>query len=61
MIDNVIDHNYYSVHTARHSNMMHRSVGLGVMGFQNELYMAKRPYVSEDAIEFADSLMEAGR
>ena len=59
MLDNVIDYNYYSVPQARTSNLRHRPVGLGVMGFQDALYKQHIPYASEDAIEFADESMEA--
>ncbi len=59
MLDNVIDINYYSVDTARHSNMRHRPVGLGIMGFQDALYKMRIPYSSEAAVEFADRSMEA--
>jgi ribonucleoside-diphosphate reductase alpha chain len=37
MLDNVIDINYYAVKKARDSNLRHRPVGLGVMGFQDSL------------------------
>ena len=59
MLDNVIDYNYYSVPTARASNMRHRPVGLGIMGFQDALYAQKIPYSSDNAISFADESMEA--
>ena len=59
MLDNVIDINYYSVDTARNSNMRHRPVGLGLMGFQDALYQLKVPYSSDAAVEFADRSMEA--
>jgi ribonucleoside-diphosphate reductase alpha chain len=59
MLDNVIDINYYSVPQARTSNLLHRPVGLGVMGFQDCLYKLSIPYASQDAIEFADRSMEA--
>ena len=59
MLDNVIDYNYYSVPQARISNLRHRPVGLGVMGFQDALYRQHIPYSSEAAIEFADESMEA--
>ncbi|AMX04078.1 ribonucleoside-diphosphate reductase subunit alpha [Microbulbifer thermotolerans] len=59
MLDNVIDINYYSVETARNSNMRHRPVGLGLMGFQDALYKAGIAYASEAAVEFADTTMEA--
>lgn len=58
MLDNVIDINYYSVETARQSNMRHRPVGLGLMGFQDALLKMRMPYGSEAAVEFADSSME---
>ena len=59
MLDNVIDINYYSVPQARTSNMRHRPVGLGMMGFQDALYKLRIPYSSEQATEFADRSMEA--
>ena len=59
MLDNVIDINYYSVPQARTSNMRHRPVGLGVMGFQDALYKQHIAYGSQDAVEFADRSMEA--
>ena len=59
MLDNVIDINYYSVPQAHASNMRHRPVGLGIMGFQDALYQLRIPYGSEDAVEFADRSMEA--
>ncbi|OUU74311.1 MAG: ribonucleoside-diphosphate reductase subunit alpha [Methylococcaceae bacterium TMED69] len=58
MLDNVIDYNYYSVNTARASNLKHRPVGLGIMGFQDALHFLNIPYASEEAIEFADSSAE---
>jgi ribonucleoside-diphosphate reductase alpha chain len=59
MLDNVIDYNYYSVPQARRSNLRHRPVGLGIMGFQDTLYKLRIPYASEKAIGFADTSMEA--
>ncbi len=59
MLDNVIDYNYYSVQQARTSNLRHRPVGLGIMGFQDALYRQHLSYGSEEAIEFADQSMEA--
>ena len=58
MLDNVIDINYYSVPQARSSNMRHRPVGLGIMGFQDALYELRMPYGSDDAVAFADRSME---
>ncbi len=59
MLDNVIDINYYAVKKARDSNMRHRPVGLGLMGFQDSLYEMRIPYASQAAVEFADQSMEA--
>uniref|UniRef100_UPI00378382EB ribonucleoside-diphosphate reductase subunit alpha n=1 Tax=Casimicrobium huifangae TaxID=2591109 RepID=UPI00378382EB len=59
MLDNVIDINYYAVKKARTSNLKHRPVGLGIMGFQDALHMMRTPYASQDAMEFADRSMEA--
>ena len=59
MLDNVIDINYYAVNKARDSNMRHRPVGLGLMGFQDCLYELRTPYASQAAVEFADTSMEA--
>jgi len=58
MLDNVIDINYYSVPQARKSNLRHRPIGMGIMGFQDALYALKLPYDSQEAIEFADTCME---
>jgi ribonucleoside-diphosphate reductase alpha chain len=59
MLDNVIDINYYAVKKARDSNLRHRPVGLGLMGFQDALYELRIPYASKEAVEFADRSMEA--
>jgi ribonucleoside-diphosphate reductase alpha chain len=59
MLDNVIDINYYTVPAARRSNLRHRPVGLGLMGFQDALYKLRIPFASEAAVELADHSMEA--
>ncbi|MCL4799552.1 MAG: ribonucleoside-diphosphate reductase subunit alpha [Burkholderiales bacterium] len=59
MLDNVIDINYYAVAKARNSNLKHRPVGLGIMGFQDCLHILRIPYGSPEAVEFADRSMEA--
>ncbi len=58
MLDNVIDINYYSVPQARNSNLKHRPIGMGIMGFQDALYALDLDYTSEAALEFADASME---
>lgn len=58
MLDNVIDINYYAVPQAKNSNLRHRPVGLGIMGFQDALYILNTPYSSDAAVAFADKSME---
>jgi len=58
MLDNVIDINFYSVPQARRSNLQHRPVGMGIMGFQDALYKLGISYASDEAIAFADQSME---
>jgi ribonucleoside-diphosphate reductase alpha chain len=58
MLDNVIDINYYAVDKARNSNLRHRPVGLGIMGFQDCLHKLRVPYASDEAVQFADNSME---
>ena len=58
MLDNVININYYSVDTAKNSNFKHRPIGLGLMGFQDALYLQDIPYCSDEAVEFAERSME---
>jgi len=59
MLDNVIDLNYYAVAKAQDANMKHRPVGMGIMGFQDALYMLGMRYGSDMAVEFAGTSMEA--
>ncbi len=59
MLDNVIDYNFYSVPQARRSNLRHRPVGIGIMGFQDALYKQNTAYSTDKAITFADTSMEA--
>jgi ribonucleoside-diphosphate reductase alpha chain len=58
MLDNVIDVNFYTVPEARHANLRHRPVGLGIMGYQDALYAQRIPFSSEEAVSFADESME---
>ncbi len=58
MLDNVIDINFYAVKAAEASNMKHRPIGLGIMGFHDALYMLQTPYASQEAVDFADRSME---
>lgn len=58
MLDNVIDINYYSVPQARNSNLKHRPVGMGMMGYQDALYKMGIDYASDESVRFADESME---
>ena len=58
MLDNVIDINFYPTKEAKNSNMKHRPVGLGVMGFQDALYELDIDFASERCVAFADESME---
>lgn len=58
MLDNVIDINYYTVPQAKHSNLQHRPIGLGIMGFQDVLFKKRLPFHTPETIEFADRSME---
>ena len=58
MLDNVIDINFYTVPEARASNLRHRPVGLGIMGYQDALYKLRIPFTSAEAVRFADESME---
>ncbi len=58
MLDNVIDINFYPTAEAKSSNLKHRPVGLGIMGFQDALYVRNTSYASKEAVEFADESME---
>lgn len=58
MLDNVIDINYYPVQQAQTSNMRHRPVGLGMMGFQDLLYKVGINFSSQEAIDYSDEVME---
>jgi ribonucleoside-diphosphate reductase alpha chain len=59
MLDNVIDVNFYTIPEARRSNLRHRPVGLGLMGWQDALHSLRIPVASEEAVRFADQSMEA--
>lgn len=58
MLDNVINLNFYPTKEAQESNMNHRPIGLGCMGFQDALFQLDVPFDSEEAIKVADELQE---
>ncbi|ASO19763.1 ribonucleoside-diphosphate reductase alpha chain [Actinoalloteichus hoggarensis] len=58
MLDNVVDVNFYTIPEARRSNLRHRPVGLGMMGYQDALFRLGLPIASDEAVAFADRSME---
>jgi len=58
MLDNVIDINYYPTIEAKNSNLRHRPIGLGIMGFQDALYKLNLSYEHPSALKFSDHSME---
>ncbi len=58
MLDNVIDINFYPTIEAKNSNMKHRPIGLGIMGFQDALFKMNLNFDSEAALNFSDKMME---
>ncbi|MCK9544211.1 MAG: ribonucleoside-diphosphate reductase subunit alpha, partial [Novosphingobium sp.] len=58
MLDNVIDLNFYPTAEAKFSNMRHRPVGLGIMGLQDAFFKLEIPFMSEEAKQLCDTLME---
>lgn len=59
MLDNVIDINYYPTIESQNANQRHRPIGLGLMGFQDALYILNMSYASPEAVQFSDESMEA--
>ena len=58
MLDNVVDINYYPTPEAQRSNLRHRPIGLGLMGFQDALYQLDLAFESDEALDFCDAMME---
>jgi ribonucleoside-diphosphate reductase alpha chain len=58
MLDNIIDINFYPTPEGQVSNMRHRPIGLGLMGFQDALYKLDIPFDDQRALEFSDNIME---
>ena len=52
MLDNVIDINFYPTKEAQNSNIRHRPVGLGIMGFQDAFYLLNLNFDAQEAIAF---------
>lgn len=58
MLDNSIDLNFYPTEETRRSNLAHRPIGLGVMGFQDALYQVGLDFANDEAVRFSDLVME---
>jgi len=48
-LNRVIDRNFYPVETARHSNMKHRPIGLGVQGLADVFILCGLPFDCEES------------
>ena len=58
MLDNVIDLNFYPTQEAKKSNLKHRPVGAGSMGWADVFHSYKVNFSSDDAVKFSDELYE---
>ena len=58
ILDNVIDANFYPVKETANSNLKHRPVGLGIMGFQDMLSKGGISFDSEVAVKLSDEVQE---
>jgi ribonucleoside-diphosphate reductase alpha chain len=58
MLDNVIDITFYPTRENQTANQRHRPIGLGIMGFQDALYMLGLDFESDKAVRFGDESME---
>ena len=58
MLDNVIDINFYPTREAANSNLKHRPVGAGSMGWADVFHSYKVDFSSPDAVKFSDELYE---
>ena len=58
MLDNTIDANFYPTIETETSNIRHRPVALGIMGFHDALYMMNINFDTDEAVKFADESME---
>ena len=58
MLDNVIDLNFYPTAEAKKSNLSHRPVGAGSMGWHDIIHAHGLDYSSEEAVKLSDELYE---
>ena len=57
-LDKVVDETYYPVPEAKHSNLLHRPLGLGVQGLADTYFKLKLPFESDDAISLNKKIFE---
>merc|ERR1711881_438327 len=57
-LNKVIDRNYYPIPEARHSNMKHRPIGLGVQGLADAFLKMRSPFESEKAKRLNEDIFE---
>jgi ribonucleoside-diphosphate reductase alpha subunit len=57
-LNRVIDVNYYPVEEAKHSNMRHRPIGLGVQGLADAFILMGMPFESEAAAKLNKDIFE---
>lgn len=58
MLDNVIDINFYPTEESKNSNIKHRPIGLGIMGYQDICHLLNVVIDSDESILLADNLQE---
>lgn len=58
MLDNVIDLNYYPTLETKNSNMKHRPIGLGIMGFHDICHILDIQYDSDEGVKLADDIQQ---
>ncbi len=58
MLDNVINLNFYPTEEAENSNLKHRPIGAGTMGWHDVFHAHKIDYSSDEAVKLTDELYE---
>jgi len=58
MLDNVIDLNFYPTPESKNSNLKHRPIGAGSMGWHDVFHAYDMSYSSKEAVKFSDELYE---
>lgn len=57
-LNRVIDGNHYPVKTAKHSNLLHRPIGIGVQGLADAFIAMRMPFDSEEARQLNREIFE---